>query len=164
MGISYHKLNNITKPFQFPIPRCDDAITILSWGAGEIWVISLDAHQVYHQVAVHKLDREKLEFFSPDDLKYCFNVMPFGPTNSPPFYTAMMNLKDEWDELFIIRVVALRYHNNVLITLTATNEIMIGNKLLVSGSKTIIDDILLWCACERLVMVYFECVCEVFSK
>ena len=165
MCISYRKLNSITKPFQFPIPRCDDAITILSWGAGEIWVISLDARQGYHQVAVRKMDREKLAFFAPDDLKYCFNVMPFGPTNAPPLYTVIMkDLKDEWDKLFIIRVVALKRHDDALITLTAANEIMIGNKLLVSGSKTIIDDILLWCACKRLVMVYFECVCEVLSK
>ena len=125
----------------------------------------MDARQGYHQVAVRKIDREKLAFFAPDDLKYCFNVMPFGPTNAPPFYTAMMkNLKDEWDKLFIIRVVALKRHDDALITLTAANEIMIGNKLLVSGSKTIIDDILLWCACKKLVMVYFECVCEVFKK
>ena len=42
MCVFYRKLNGITKPFQFPISRCDDAITVLSWGAGEIWIISLD--------------------------------------------------------------------------------------------------------------------------
>ena len=36
MCVSYRKLNSITKPFQFPIPRCDDAVMILSWGAGNI--------------------------------------------------------------------------------------------------------------------------------
>ena len=36
MCVSYRKLNCITKPFQFPIPQCDDAITILSWVVGEI--------------------------------------------------------------------------------------------------------------------------------
>ena len=48
MCVSYRKLNSITKPFQFPIPRCDDAVMILGWGAGEIWIISLDARQGYH--------------------------------------------------------------------------------------------------------------------
>ena len=87
--VSYRKLNSITKPFQFIIPRCDDAITILSWGAGDIWIISLDARQGYHQVTVLKIDREKLSFFAPDDRKYCFNVITFGTTNVPPFYTAI---------------------------------------------------------------------------
>ena len=30
--VSYRRLNAVTKPFQFPIPRCDDAITILGCG------------------------------------------------------------------------------------------------------------------------------------
>ena len=41
--VSYCKLSSITKLFQFPIPRCDDAVMILGWGAGEIWIIPLDA-------------------------------------------------------------------------------------------------------------------------
>ena len=54
-----------------------------------------------------KIDREKLVCFAPDDLKYCYNVMPFGSTNAPPFYTAMMkDFKTEWDKLFVFRVLA----------------------------------------------------------
>ena len=109
MCVSYRKLNAVTKPFQFPIPRCDAVIVILGCGADEVWIISLDARQGYHQVSVRKADREKLAFFSPDDLKYCFNVMPFGPTNAPAFYTAMMKqFKCEWDELFTITVVEMK--------------------------------------------------------
>ena len=96
MCVSYCKLNAVTKTFQFPIPRCNTAIVILGCGAGKNWIISLDARQGYHKVQVRKKDREKLAFFSPDNLKYCFNVMPFGPTNAPAFYTAMMkNFKTE---------------------------------------------------------------------
>ena len=106
MCVSYRKLSAVTKPFQFPIPRCDAVTFILGCGADEVWIISLDARQGYHQVSVRKQDREKLEFSSPDDLKYCFNVMPFRPTNAPAFYTAMMkHFKGEWDELFTITVV-----------------------------------------------------------
>ena len=36
MCVSYRKLNAVTKPFQFPIPRCDDAISILGTAAEEI--------------------------------------------------------------------------------------------------------------------------------
>ena len=60
--VSNRKLNEITKPFQFPIPCCDDAITIFGDGTGKIWIISLDARQGYHQVLVSKFDREKLAF------------------------------------------------------------------------------------------------------
>ena len=48
MYVSYRCLNAITKPFQFPIPRCDDAIIILGGYAGNIWMISIDARQGYH--------------------------------------------------------------------------------------------------------------------
>ena len=90
--------------FQFPIPIYDDAIIILGTAAGEILIIYLDARQGYHQVYVRKTDREKLLLFSLDDRKYCFNVMRFGPTNAPLFYTAMMkDSKIQWDKLFIIQ-------------------------------------------------------------
>ena len=63
--VSYRRLNAVTKPFQFPIPRCDDAITILGCGAVTIYIISLDARQGYHQVAVRLSDQEKLAFLLP---------------------------------------------------------------------------------------------------
>ena len=113
-------LNSVTKPFQFPTPRCDDAVSVMSWGIGELLIIGLDARQGYHQVAVRKLNREKLAFFDLGDRKYYFNVIPFGPTNAPPFYTAMIkDLKDEWDTCFIICVLALKLHDGKVISQTA---------------------------------------------
>ena len=44
MCVSYRKLNAVTKPFQFPIPRCDDAVIGLGCGAVVIWIISLRRH------------------------------------------------------------------------------------------------------------------------
>ena len=86
-----------------------------------IYIISLDARQGYHQVAVRVSDLEKLAFFTPDDLKYFFTVMPFGPTNTPGFYTAMMkDFKTEWDTLFIIRITALKSYEGQTITVTAS--------------------------------------------
>ena len=86
MCVSYRALNAITRPFQFPIPRCDYSIYVLGHGSVYIFIIALDARQGYHQVAVRYEDQEKLAFFAPDDNKYCFTVMPFGPTNAPTFY------------------------------------------------------------------------------
>ena len=83
--VSYRALNRITKPFQFPIPRCDDSIYLLGNGSGCIFIITLDARQGYHQIAVRAGDQEKIAFFGPDDFKWCFTVMPLGPTNAPTF-------------------------------------------------------------------------------
>ena len=67
MCVFYRRLNGVTKPFKFPIPRYNDAIIILDYGAGKIWIISPDACQGYHQILVREADREKLTFFAPDD-------------------------------------------------------------------------------------------------
>ena len=73
-----------------------------SWGpAGVLWFICIDKAQGYHQIGVKHGDREKLAFFGPDSLKYTFKVLPFGPTNTPSFYTAMIRqFQDEWTLLF----------------------------------------------------------------
>ena len=85
MFMSYRELSSITKSFEFLITWYNDTIAIIVGGSNEIWIIGLDARQVYHQVAVKKPDREKLAFFSPNNKKYCFNIMPFGPINTPCF-------------------------------------------------------------------------------
>ena len=78
----------------------------------DICIINLDSRQGYHQVEVRPAYQEQLALFAPDNHKYCFSVMPFGTTNTPPLYSAMMsNFKDSWDKLFIIRVKALYYIN-----------------------------------------------------
>ena len=56
MCVSYRRLNSITRPFQFPIPRCDDSITILGRGSSVIFIFALDARQGYHQIAVKSKD------------------------------------------------------------------------------------------------------------
>ena len=164
MCVSYRRLNSVTKPFQFPIPRCDDAVSVMSWRAGELWIIGLDVRQGYHQVAVRNIDREKIDFFAPDNRKYYFNVMLFDPTNAPPFYTAMMkDFKYKWDRLFIIRVFALKLHESKVASQTAAQEIQIDGNLAYE-SKMVIDDILIWCANKTLILLYFRCVCDVFLK
>lgn len=85
MRVSYHRLNTVIKTFQFLIPRYDGTIAILGTAASDIWIICLDIRVNYHQNLVLKIDRGKLEFFSPNDQKYYFNVISFGITNVPPF-------------------------------------------------------------------------------
>ena len=100
MCVSYRMLSTKTLPFEYPIPRCIDAIENLGDSNGCLYFISLDTHQGFHQIAVHLANQDKLAFFGPDAKKYTFVVMPFGPRNGPPTYTAMMRrLKDEWSTL-----------------------------------------------------------------
>jgi len=143
MCVSYRKLNAITKPFELPIPRFDDEISIIDTGSQYICIISLDARQRYHQVTVRQADREKLAFFSLDGWKYTFKVIPFGPTDAPDFYSAMMkSMKDEWDNLFMLRLQELSHVVEEEVVVTAMMEIYVGSVKVVSGTRIIIDDIL----------------------
>jgi hypothetical protein len=143
MRVSYRKLNSITRAFEYPIPRCDDAIDDFGDGFGRLWFISLDTRQGYHQIRVRILDQEKLAFFGPDGKKYTFKVMPFGPMNAPAVYTAMMRkLQDEWDALFDSLYPDAAH----------------------KGCRVIIDDIPLFSSDIPNPLNYLDCVCQVFTK
>ena len=144
MCVSYRKLNSVTKPFEYPIPRCNDAITIIMVGSTVMWIITVDARQGYHQVSVNSIDREKLSFFAPDHKKYTFKVMPFGPTNTPTFYTFMMgNFQREWMQLFLEKISILETIGGEIVIVHEDKTIEIGGKVLHNGSRVIIDDVLL---------------------
>ena len=85
--ISYRGLNIVTNLFEYPIGRCDDDIEDVGDGTHYIWFISVDSAQGYHQIRVWACDKDKLAFFAPDDEKYTWEVIPFGPTNTPTFFT-----------------------------------------------------------------------------
>ena len=91
--------------------------------------------------------------------------MPFGPTNAPTFYTAMMkNFKDKWDNLFAISMLALGSFENAAINIYVAQTLILSGKKLIYGSKAIIDDVLLWCDAKSLLILYFEYVCTLFLK
>ena len=127
MCVSYRKLNGFTKTFQYPIPQCNDAVTVLNVGENRIWIITFDACQGYHQVAVRPIYQGKLALFAPDNNKYCFGVMPFVPTNVCTFNSAMMKKnKYEWDRLFIIWVKSLSYIDREPVHVTDSFDIFVG--------------------------------------
>jgi len=80
----------VTQLFEYPIGRYDGAIEDLGDSAGILWLICLDKAQGCHQIEVRKCDCQKLAFFGPEGLKWTFKVLSLGPTNVPPFYTAMI--------------------------------------------------------------------------
>lgn len=159
--VSYRRLNSINELFEFPIPQCDDAVTVLGIQTGEdLFFISLDAKQGYHQILVRKEDRQKLAFFAPDGNKYTFRVMPFGPTNAPGFYTCMMGeFKDDWETLFMEIVSKTDTLKGQQLKLINDNQIECAGRQVQVGSKVIIDDILLYSTNMDVLLIYLECVC-----
>ena len=58
--------------------------------------------------------------------------MKFGPTNAPPFYTAMMNnFKDELDTLFLQCVAKLKKINVTPVSVISSLEIVLGSNTVV---------------------------------
>ena len=142
--VNFRLLNAVTKPFEFPIPRCDDAMDNFGDSKGTLHFICVDQRTGYHQIPVAVSSQEKLAFQGPNHEKYCYTVMPFGPMNAPAVYTAMMkNFKDEYDHLFRQRFP--QYAAFV-------------------GNKNIMDDSLLWATDPMVCLRYFRCMCEVFTK
>ena len=65
--VSYRKLNQVTRPYAFPIPRCNDAVEDIDTEAK--FFIAIDLDSGYWQVSAAKKAREKLAFFTPDGKK-----------------------------------------------------------------------------------------------
>eukprot|EP00957_Ditylum_brightwellii_P207792 15354552-Ditylum_brightwellii.AAC.2 len=87
MCISYHKLSQVTCPFVFPIPQCNNTVDIISLGAR--YFIAIDLNSRYWHVVTEKETRAKLAFFTSDGKK-CWKVMPMGMLNSTLTFVAMM--------------------------------------------------------------------------
>ena len=76
--VSYRRLNQVTNPFAFPIPRCDNAVEGI--GTEAKCFIAIDFDSGYWQVVVEKEARRKLESYMPDRKKR-WKVMPMGTFN-----------------------------------------------------------------------------------
>ena len=114
---------------------------------------------------VGNIGRKKMGFFSPGGWKYTFKVIPFGSTNSPASYSiTMKNMKDECDGLFITKLRELSSIKGEIVSVSATMEIYIGNRNIVSGTRIIINDILLLGSNVCALCVFLKCICRVFRK
>ena len=88
--------------------------------------------------------------------------MPFGITNSPPFYSAMMSdLKDEWDKLLFMKVKALKYIDSKVADFL---EMCLEGRKITHEPWNIINDILLYCINLTLIFMCLECICIFFGN
>jgi hypothetical protein len=138
LTVSYRRLNQVTRPFAFPMTRCDDAIEEIDTDA--CFFIAVDMDSGYWQVIAEKEARERLAFFTPLGKKH-WKVMPMGALNSAATFVAMMTkLKIKWDYL-------------------AQQRGITG-----AGSKVIVDDVLLYGDSVKSLLAYFRCFLEVLQE
>ena len=83
----YRKVNNVTKPDSYPLPRMDDCIDQV--GAAK-FISKFDLLKGYWQVPLSKRAREIAAFITPSGL-YSYSVMPFGLRNAPATFQRLMN-------------------------------------------------------------------------
>lgn len=83
----YRKVNSLTKPDLYPLPRMEDCIDLVGSAA---FVSKFDLLKGYWQVPLTKRAREISAFITPSGL-YSYTVMPFGLRNAPATFQRLMN-------------------------------------------------------------------------
>ncbi|GBN96944.1 Retrovirus-related Pol polyprotein from transposon 17.6 [Araneus ventricosus] len=86
--IDYRKLNKITVPDSYPLPRIDD---LLQSAKHTTFMSTIDLKSGYHQINVHPADRDKTAFVCPFGT-FRFKRMPFGLRNAPAPFQRIMDM------------------------------------------------------------------------
>jgi hypothetical protein len=139
---NYIRLNMITRPAEYPIPRCDDAV-MFGFGQATHYIL-LDAYSGYHQIRLSPASAIKTAFYAPHGRKYMWVVMPFGLRNCPSVFIAMMHdLKQLWTSE-CEKAGIIPSHDK--------------------GTTIIMDDTLLYAVSIDHTFIIIRCVCLIARK
>ncbi|CAG9093180.1 unnamed protein product [Plutella xylostella] len=85
--VDYRRLNEITTPDRYPLPRMDD---LLHQAKAMPFMSTLDLRSGYWQIKVDTADQDQTAFVSPFGT-YKFKRMPFGLRNAPATFQRLMD-------------------------------------------------------------------------
>ena len=86
--IDYRRLNTVTVPDTFPLPRTEDCLDAMS---GSVLFSTLDITSAYNQIPVNEDDIPKTAFITKFGL-YEYTTMPFGLCNAPSTFQRIIEL------------------------------------------------------------------------
>ncbi|GFW28333.1 transposon Tf2-11 polyprotein [Trichonephila clavipes] len=104
LRIDYRKLNEVTVPDTYPLPRIDG---LLQEAKHTEYISTIDLKSGYHQVNDNPADRDKTTFVCPFGT-YRFKRMPFGLKNAPATFQRLM-------DIFRRGLPVLAYLNDIII-------------------------------------------------
>jgi hypothetical protein len=132
--VSYRRLNQVTCPYAYPMPRCDDAVDEIP--PGMMFFVSFDLATGYWQIIASTATQHKLAFYTPEGL-YTFKRMPMGALNAAPVFVSASNtMKLEWNK-------------------DAAKKGLNVDK---AGAKVIVDDILAYGTTIPILLTYLRCI------
>ena len=98
--ISYRMLNTVTRPFTFPIARCDEAVERVG---DTQYYITTDPDAGYRQVKMNESSKDRTAFFSADGKNH-WSSMPMGAMNAHASFIAMVAKTEiKWNALYGVR-------------------------------------------------------------
>ena len=183
--VSYRALNAVTRPFLFPVKRCDKAVELI--GEAE-YVITMDLDAGYWQMMLNKQSRSKTAFYIPRGKKR-WKRTPMGATNAHPAFVAMMmQLEDLWNQKYkqerkdkrkaqeIMKIMQRAFHQRDPNTHRKENEDQNENwnpeKTEPSWTRedeptprsaVIVDDVILAAVNAPTLLYYYTCVLSILQ-
>ena len=155
MCVYNQNLNDTRKPFEFPIPRCDNAIISIGADCDTIFIISLDARQGCHNVQVGNLITKSYPYLPQIGKSTASVSCPLAQQMHQDSTLPWCAFLKGNGNCFLLKLCT------IFIPLATTQ---LNKTKLVSVSRTNIDDILLFCCNLDAILIYLECVCKVFLK